>query len=365
MPEIPLRISSLRTVSRIATPAIRRAQDPDRLRTTLIAEGGESIADASAGVFRRMAVARSQAAGSQALSEGTRILNEAQQAANESTDFSTMEENFDKAYNESIDHILDEVPDDGQRFKVHQQLNNAFMTRQMDVRQRSVGLERLDQAAKFSNYSVEVARTISDNPNSLTLGHTLDGWMIHLEDLVISGAMDPVTATTEKVKMFDFAERMQIREIMLDEQAFIALQRMLEPGSFPNLTAPNRVKVEEALRIQDSSDAMGSIYLSIAQGVLDPIDPKTGKQFSLEAKAKEFFEDGRIDELRRARIVETVRKARARGITDAQVTKRGNEFGKGPGDRKYTPGDSLDVKAGDNTYQEYIEETFPTFGAQR
>lgn len=362
MPEVPLRISSLRTVSRIATPVIRRAQDPDRLRDVLIAEGTEAITDAGAGLFRRMAESRSQAAASLALSEGTKLLNDAQQAANESTDFMSMGPNFEIAYDDAIEGILENVPDDGNRFKVHQQLNNSFMTRNLDVQQRALRLERQDQAAKFSNYSVEVGRTISDDPNSLTLGNTLDGWMSHLEDLVISGAMDPVTATAEKVKMFDFAERMQIREIMLDGEAFDALEAMQVPGSFPNLTAPNRIKVTDALKIQDSSDAIGSLYLSVAQGVLDPVDPKTGKKFSLEAKAKEFFDDGRIDAQARARVVETVRKARAGRIEDARVTRHGNMLGKEPGQLRYTPGNRDDEKAGNNTYREFLDRHFPTFG---
>ncbi len=359
MPEIPFR----RQESRIATPEIIRNQDPDVLESEQIAAGLQDVASAASNVFLRLAKARTNAAANHAMSQITGVLNDAQQAANESTDFANMGATFETAYEEALPGILEGIPDDGTRFEINEAMNRQFMTRQASVRQRALSLERDDHLAKFDGYSTEIARMIeSTEPNSLTLTDSLDTWLEALEDEVIFGSMDPAQAEARRTKMLEFQNIIEIRELVLNKNSLVAIKAMAEPGSFPHLTAETRVKIDEALRVQDNQDAVAQMEeLVIAGGQLQDgeltfIDGD-GKVQLLEVMADDLWLQNRFSEQDRTDMILRIKKARAAGNENREIAALGKSLGVGVGKTPYNASPKH-KKAGNAEWHASVDEWF-------
>jgi hypothetical protein len=357
MPEIPLRISQLRQVARVATPAIRRSQDADVLEAEGIAEGAEAVASAGAGVFLRLAEARTGAAASHAMSQGTAVLNEAQAAANESTDFQGMAGAFQSSYEEALPGILEGVPDDGTRRDVNEKLNRAFLTRQADVRQRALSLERRDHQAKFQQYSVEVARMLEANPNSMTLTDGLDSWLGELANQVRIGSIRPDQAQAMRTEMFDLGEQINVREMAIEFGAFAAVESLKDPANHPHMTAETRLRLEDAYRIKDQADAEGQIDTLINQGIF-AIPDDEGNLVPLETMADNFFLDRRITENQRATIIGRIARAKEKQAKANHLSVLGSQLGQGPGHVRYSPDDADHKKAANAEWHRSVDQWF-------
>ena len=354
MPEIPFR----RTSERIATPQIVRSQDPGVLEGEEVSAGLQDVASATAGVFLRLAQARTSAASNHAMTQGTAVLNNAQQAANESTDFNSMSANFTAAYEEALPGILENVPDDGTRLEVHEAMNRQFMTRQVNVRQRALSLERNDHLAKFDGYSAEIARMIESlEPNSLTLTDSIDTWLEALESEVVFGSMDPDQAEVRRVQMLDFQNTIEIREIVLKKDSLAAIKAMEEPGAFPHLTATNRVKIDNALRVQDSKDAEAEMEQLIIAGKLTFVDDDGNVQL-LEVMADDLWLQNRFSQQQRTDMILRIKKARIELNKTAAIVALGQSLGVGPGKATYIPGNAKHREAGNSEWHASVDEWF-------